>query len=65
MPMIGYKCKDCATEKDEIVKHPIPESIPCVKEGCTGTMERQISGASALVFKGSGFYTTDYKKRGR
>ncbi len=30
---------------------------------CGGKPERLISGGSALIFKGSGFYITDYKKQ--
>ena len=31
---------------------------------CGKMAERQISGGSGLVFKGSGFYITDYKRAG-
>src|SRR2546427_4160814 len=31
---------------------------------CGKPAERQISGGAGLVFKGSGFYTTDYKRAG-
>src|SRR2546428_13254524 len=31
---------------------------------CGATAERVISGGAALVFKGSGFYITDYKRAG-
>ena len=30
-------------------------------EECGGKIERVISGGSGLIFKGSGFYLTDYK----
>ena len=35
-------------------------SLPCPK--CGKTAERQLSGGAGLVFKGSGFYLTDYGK---
>ena len=31
---------------------------------CGRQAERQISGGAGLVFKGSGFYITDYKRAG-
>jgi putative FmdB family regulatory protein len=31
---------------------------------CGKSAERQISGGAGLVFKGSGFYITDYKRAG-
>lgn len=30
---------------------------------CGATAERKISGGSGLIFKGSGFYITDYAKK--
>jgi len=35
-------------------------SLPCPK--CGKIAERQLSGGAGLVFKGSGFYLTDYGK---
>lgn len=32
---------------------------------CGASAERQISGGSGLIFKGSGFYITDYGKDGK
>jgi predicted nucleic acid-binding Zn ribbon protein len=29
---------------------------------CTGHMRRQISAGAGVIFKGSGFYCTDYRK---
>ncbi len=37
--------------------------VPCPE--CGVTAERQISGGAGLVFKGSGFYITDYGKDGK
>ena len=32
-------------------------------EECGGKIERVITGGTGLIFKGSGFYLTDYKER--
>jgi predicted nucleic acid-binding Zn ribbon protein len=30
---------------------------------CDGAVERQVTGGTGLIFKGSGFYITDYKNK--
>jgi len=35
-----------------------------VCEKCGGKVHRLIGGGAGLIFKGSGFYCTDYTKRG-
>jgi putative FmdB family regulatory protein len=37
--------------------------LPCPT--CSATAARKVSGGSALLFKGSGFYITDYGKDGK
>lgn len=39
------------------------DGIPCPE--CGAVAERQISGGAGLLFKGSGFYITDYGKDGK
>ncbi|EMO09616.1 hypothetical protein LEP1GSC137_3582 [Leptospira borgpetersenii str. Noumea 25] len=43
--------------KDEPVKD-------CALCGKKGEVERMISNGSGIIFKGTGFYVTDYKKSG-
>jgi len=59
MPTYDYICKDCAYEFEEIQKMTDPHLKTCPK--CNGELQRKIGGAG-LMFKGSGFYITDYKK---
>jgi putative FmdB family regulatory protein len=62
MPTYEYHCKDCDLEVEEfqsIVAKPL-EVCP----RCGGRVERAISGGAGLIFKGSGFYLTDYKRSG-
>ncbi len=40
-----------------------PGELPCPE--CGAEAERRISGGAGLVFKGSGFYITDYGKDGK
>ncbi len=59
MPTYEYLCEDCDYEFEEfqsITADPI-ESCP----KCHGHVRRLISAGTGLIFKGSGFYITDYK----
>lgn len=59
MPTYDYKCSDCGHvfEHVQSMKDPLLVTCPsCGKE----TLVRLISGGG-VIFKGSGFYQTDYK----
>ncbi len=61
MPTYEYQCQKCGhrfSEFQRIVDPPIKNCPKCRKRNC---VEQIISGGSGLIFKGSGFYTTDYK----
>jgi putative FmdB family regulatory protein len=61
MPTYGYRCPRCGHEYDKLQKISDVTRVKCPKCGARG--ERLISGGAGLVFKGSGFYITDYKKQ--
>jgi putative FmdB family regulatory protein len=58
MPIYEYRCSQCGKTFEKIQKFVDPPVE--VHEECGGPVERLIS-TSALQFKGSGFYITDYK----
>jgi putative FmdB family regulatory protein len=61
MPTYDYRCKDCDFEFEEfqsIVSEPLT-----ICPQCGGRILRLISGGAGLIFKGSGFYETDYKRK--
>lgn len=60
MPTYEYKCVDCGNLFEDFASM----SSDPVKEcpSCKGHVQRLISAGSGLIFKGSGFYITDYKK---
>ena len=63
MPTYEFRCPD-GTIIEHIFKiSEVPETIP-VPNG-EGVATRIISGGAALLFKGSGFYITDYGKDGK
>jgi putative FmdB family regulatory protein len=62
MPTYEYQCRKCShrfSEFQRIVDPPIKDCPKCRKKNC---VEQLISGGSGLIFKGSGFYITDYKR---
>jgi len=60
MPTYEYKCPKCGTRFEKFQKITAKPGAPCPK--CGTTAERQLSGGVGVVFKGSGFYETDYKR---
>ncbi len=60
MPTYDYKCKKCEHVWDEFQSIKAPASKKCPGCGKNGA-ERQISAGAAILFKGSGFYLTDYR----
>lgn len=68
MPIYEYKCSKCGKVfeyKQGINDAPLtkcPESICEDDVKCDGDVSRIISKNVGLVFKGSGFYQTDYTK---
>ena len=62
MPTYEYICRDCGNRFDHFqsMSSPPLEEHKCCKNEPSG-VERVISGGTGLIFKGSGFYLTDYK----
>jgi len=61
MPTYEYVCEDCGQEFElyQSMKDDPLKTCTCGKQG---KVQRKIGGGSGLIFKGSGFYITDYKK---
>jgi putative FmdB family regulatory protein len=60
MPTYEYKCGNCGHLFEKFsTKMTDESSVDCPR--CDGLAERLISGGAVLLFKGSGFYTTDYR----
>ena len=62
MPTYEYICRLCdhAFDAFQSMKDDSLTSCPsCGKEG----LKRLIGGGAGIIFKGSGFYETDYKKK--
>ena len=59
MPTYEYECLDCAEVFEEFQSMSASPIKEC--KFCGGGVKRLISGGSGLIFKGSGFYITDYR----
>lgn len=61
MPTYSYKCDKCGIVFEKF--QGISEEPLKVCEECGGAVHRLIGGGAGLLFKGSGFYCTDYTKK--
>ena len=61
MPLYEYRCKKCGHRFERIQKFSDPPVKKCPE--CGGKVEQLLS-APAVQFKGSGWYVTDYAKKG-
>ena len=62
MPSYNYKCLSCKNEF--VVFQNINDNYLSNCKICKSTqIQRLISAGSGLIFKGSGFYLTDYNRK--
>ncbi|HTZ19559.1 MAG TPA: FmdB family zinc ribbon protein [Opitutaceae bacterium] len=61
MPTYEYVCLKCGKEF-ELFQSMKDEPLKICTCGKKGRVRRKIGGGAGLIFKGSGFYATDYKK---
>lgn len=59
MPTYDYKCTECNYAFEEFQKMTDDSLEIC--PSCDGKLKRLIGAGFAPIFKGSGFYQTDYK----
>lgn len=59
MPTYEYECKKCGYQFDRFQSITAEPLKTCPK--CRGRVHRMLTTGSGIIFKGSGFYETDYK----
>ena len=70
MPTYEYACKKCGHEFEAIHSMAAPTLKICPQESCgqkkwgRGAVAKKIGAGAGLIFKGSGFYITDYRSEG-
>ena len=63
MPTYEYRCKACGNEFEEFQSITAPVLRKCPKCGKL-KLERLIGTGAGVIFKGGGFYETDYRSDG-
>lgn len=62
MPTYEYVCTKCGHEMEafqSMKDEPLKQCPACKRRA----LKRQVGGGAGLIFKGTGFYITDYKKK--
>lgn len=59
MPTYEYKCEKCGDKFELFQSMKDEPADKCPK--CGGPAKRQVASGAGIIFKGKGFYQTDYK----
>ena len=59
MPTYEYECKGCGHSFEQFQSMTEERLEKCSQ--CGGTLRRLIGKGTGIIFKGSGFYATDYR----
>ncbi len=62
MPTYQYRCTECATDLEAVQSFADDPLTVCPE--CDGSL-RKVFSAVGVVFKGSGFYATDSRTKGK
>jgi putative FmdB family regulatory protein len=62
MPTYEYVCTKCGHELEvfQSMKDALLTKCPACRKA---SLRRKVGGGAGLIFKGTGFYITDYKKK--
>lgn len=69
MPTYEYICEKCGHEFETFQSISAPTLKTCPQELCAkkkwgrGKVKKKIGAGAGLIFKGSGFYITDYRSK--
>ncbi|MBI3879689.1 MAG: zinc ribbon domain-containing protein [Verrucomicrobia bacterium] len=70
MPTYEYVCAKCGHQFEKVQSMKDDSLTVCPKELCArkkwgrGKVKRAVGSGAGLIFKGSGFYLTDYRSEG-
>ncbi len=70
MPTYDYRCEKCGHAFELVQSMSAAPLVSCPKELCAqkkwgrGKVKKQIGAGAGLLFKGGGFYITDYRSEG-
>jgi len=61
MPTYDYVCQNCSHEFEAFQSMKDDPLTDC--PSCQGKVKRKVGGGAGIIFKGSGFYVNDSKKK--
>lgn len=61
MPNYDYECEKCGERFEVFQSMNDAKLTDCPKEECVGQVKRLLGTGGGIIFKGSGFYQTDYR----
>lgn len=61
MPNYDYQCEACGHRFEVFQKMSDAKLEDCPVDGCVGRVRRLLGTGAGLIFKGGGFYQTDYR----
>jgi putative FmdB family regulatory protein len=61
MPTYEYECRSCGHVSDVFHNMTARPRVKCPE--CGGRTKKLLGAGAGIIFKGSGFYETDYKRK--
>ena len=61
MPTYEYECTTCGHQFEVVQSMKDARLTDCPQPGCAGPVHRKIGRGAGIIFKGTGFYQTDYR----
>ncbi|MFK7910224.1 MAG: FmdB family zinc ribbon protein [Akkermansiaceae bacterium] len=61
MPNYDYRCQECDHTFEVFQRMNDAKLEDCPQENCVGKVKRLLGTGAGVIFKGSGFYQTDYR----
>ncbi|MEM1085583.1 MAG: FmdB family zinc ribbon protein [Verrucomicrobiota bacterium] len=63
MPTYDYQCETCGHLFEVFQSMNDPKLKDCPLDDCDGAVKRLLGTGAGLIFKGGGFYETDYRSQ--
>lgn len=61
MPNYDYVCEKCEHKFEVFQSMNDAKLTDCPQDGCDGAVRRLLGTGAGIIFKGGGFYETDYR----
>lgn len=61
MPTYDYQCQKCGHKFEHFQSMSSDRLTDCPEDDCDGQVKRLLGTGAGIIFKGGGFYETDYR----